>query len=156
MVLVLALAACEQKIASSLSLGEAVTVNGLELWVDRFETSQIIGTSTPRSQGKFLLVHVGARNVRETPTQKPVNVHIRYRGGEVDRSFRLQLDLGTTDPTHPSFPYVVDLFPGAQSEGWTGFEVPAGLDPSEVAVLVKVDNKVASWCLTEPKNQDVC
>lgn len=155
------LALREEEVASNLDLGEPVTIDDVRLTVDQFKMSESAGeepfVATPAPGAKFLWIHVTAQNVGETQISRFVNVRSKYRGEEIGSSFLIQISL--QDPAFPPFNSSVNLFPGAQSEGWKVFEVPVGLDPAEVAVLLKVGptgRKVASWCLTELKSEDGC
>lgn len=137
----------EERVASSLSVGEPVTIDGLQLAVDRFEVSggsEYLGAPTPGAQ--FLLVHLAAENVGQTPIDEYLDRLIEYRGEEVRGSF-------PAEPEYPMFDPFVRLFPGICSEGWALFEVPVGLEVSELEVVLKVgvvSPKVATWRLVEP------
>jgi len=146
-IVLIALPFKEDKVASSLALGESVTIDNLKVTVTDFQMLDAVGGATPRLQGKFLLVHVQAENAGQTPVQEFVSLQIEYAGAKVDTAMGLQFALGTTDPAHPRFRSNVDLFPGATSDGWVGFEVPVGLNPSDIQVLLKVNNKVSGWAL---------
>ncbi len=151
----------EERAASSLSPSEPMTIEGLKLVVNGFEMTdrpaqEPPGVTHTHPGTKFLWVHINAEGVGETDFFRPVFVRIEYRGEDLESSIILQSAL--QDPTHPLFS-AVGLSRGESAAGWKLFEVPLDLDPAEVAVLLKVgeyDPKVASWCLVEPKNEDVC
>jgi len=139
----------EERVATSLALGEPATIDGLQVIVDRYEMSDTAGGAPP-SGARFLLVHLTARNVGNVPIDEYLDRSIQYRGGEVGGSF-------PGGSQYPMFDPLVRLFPGISSEGWLLFEVPIDLDLSEVSVAIKLGPfppKVATWRLAEPENAD--
>ena len=138
----------EEKVDSFLPLGQPATIDGLQVVVDRYEMSDTAG-GAPAPGARFLLIHPVARNVGDIPVDEFLNSSIEYRGVEVGGSY--------PGPQHPMFDPLLRLFPGMASEGWTLFEVPVGLDLSEVTAVVKVApffRKVATWRLVEPEKAD--
>jgi hypothetical protein len=138
----------EQTIASSLSLAQPVTIDGLQVVVDRYEMSE---AAAPAPGAQLLWVHIAVQNVGDVPIDEAVLLKMGYKGAEVGQSF-------VYDDAHPSFPGTVRLFPNIGSEGWVVFEVPLAVELSEVSVIFKevfhLPSKVASWRLVEPEKTD--
>jgi hypothetical protein len=140
----------EEEIASHLSLGQPATIDGLQVVIDRYEMPEV-GGRAPAPGAQFLWVHIAVQNVGDVPIDEAVLVKVEYKGGEVYESWAY-------DEAHPGFPASVQLFPGIASEGWAVFEVPVGVDLSEVTVvfeeIFRLPPKVASWRLVEPEKAD--
>jgi hypothetical protein len=140
----------EEKVDSFLPLGQPATIDGLQVVVDRYEMSEV-GGRAPAPGAQFLWVHLAVQNVGDVPIDEAVLVKVEYKGGEVHESWAY-------DEAHPGFPASVQLFPGIGSEGWAVFEVPVGVDLSEVTVvfeeIFRLPHRVASWRLVEPEKAD--
>jgi hypothetical protein len=140
----------EEEIASSLGLGQPARIDGLQVVVDRYEMSEV-GGRAPAPGAQFLWVHIAVQNVGDVPIDEAVLVKVEYKGGEVYESWAY-------DEAHPGFPASVQLFPGIASEGWAVFEVPVGVDLSEVTVvfeeIFRLPQRVATWRLAESEKAD--
>ncbi|MGB6894501.1 MAG: DUF4352 domain-containing protein [Dehalococcoidia bacterium] len=137
-----------ERIAPSVALGQPVTIDGLQVVVDRYEISDG-AEEAPAPGAQFLWVHIAVQNVGDVPIDEAVLVKMEYKGTEMGESF-------VYDPARPPFPASLRLFPDVGAEGWVAFQVPLALELSQVSVIFKevfhFPARAASWRLVEPEN----
>jgi len=121
-----------------LSLGESVTVDGVEVAVKDYE---IVGSyedefewrGQPQEGAKFLWLYVEAQNVGEVKECLPRAVDFRL-WCEDDEIFKRVASPVDRETYHAWFFGQGCVYPGVGREGWILYEIPMGAEPADILV----------------------
>lgn len=162
---------------STVSLGESIEHDGVEISVDDYTTTDEITipisfdntrTVTPPPGAVYLLIKISVANVGDNEREFP---YISANVSEENPSIRAiyadeQLEseyLGAPEgefrfngESYITYGYAVSdsggiggAYPGVEASGWQAFVIADGADPAETTIEIDWQDKTSAWTLSE-------